>query len=67
MAGHGELQIHECLGMATIQMEDSFGKIKQAKRGDNANRSQHGGDGQHQPHIPGFGLVSVQHVVIGDR
>ncbi len=67
MPGHGELEVHECLYGQAVHVEDALAQIEQKKRGDNADHSQHCGDGQHKPHVPGFGLVSIQDVVIGDR
>ena len=67
MSGHGKLKVHQCLDGQAVHVEDALAEIEEKKRCGNADDSEHGGDGEHQPHIPGFGLVSIQDIVISDR
>ena len=67
MSGHRELQVHESLNVQSVEMEDALSEIEQTERSDNSDDSQHRGDCQHEPHVPGFGLVLVLDVVVGDR
>ena len=47
-------------------MKDPLAEIKQAEGGDDPDESQHRGNPQHHAHVPGFRLVLVFNVVIGD-
>jgi hypothetical protein len=67
MPGHGSFRYISVWTVQAVHVEDALAKIEQRKRGDNADDSQHGGDAQHAPHVPGFGLVSVVNVVVSDR
>ena len=66
MPGHRKLQVHQCLDVQTVEVKDAFAEIEQSKRSNNPDDSQHCGDCQHEPHVPGFGLVLVEDVVISD-
>ena len=48
MTSHGQLQVHQRLDMGAVEMKDALAKIKQAKRGHDANDAQDRGDPQHQ-------------------
>ena len=48
------------------EVKHAVAKEKQAKRGDRADKTQHRGDPQNQAHVPGFGLVPVADIVIGN-
>ena len=66
MTGYGQLQIHERLDAVAVQMKHPLPQIEQTKRRDYPDNAEHGRDPEHQPHVPGLGLVFVMHVVIGD-
>jgi hypothetical protein len=66
MSGHGQLQIHERLDVRAVEVECALAKIKQAKRGHDADDAQHRGNAQHHAHVPGLGLILVMNVVIGN-
>ena len=66
MPGHGQLQIHQRLDVVAIDMEDSLGEEEQAEGRHDSDDPEHRRDPQHHAHIPGFGLVLVVDVVVGD-
>ena len=66
MSRHGQLQIHQRLDVCTVEMKYAFAEIKQAKSGDHPDDAQHRGDPQHHAHVPGFRLIFVMNIVIGN-
>src|SRR5579872_6676620 len=54
-------------GQGTVDMKNTLAEIKQAKRVDHPDDTDHAGDGQDQAHIPGLGPVLVMDVVISNR
>jgi hypothetical protein len=64
--GHRQHQIHQRLQLRAVEVEHAVAEVEQAERGDRADDAQHRGDAQNQAHVPGFGLVLVMHVVVGD-
>ena len=64
---HGHLQVHHRLDVRMVEMKNLSAKVKQAENGDGADDAQYRGDPQHQAHVPGFGLIPVINVVIGNR
>ena len=61
-----ELEIHQRLDVRTVEIEDALTEIEQAEGGDDSDDAEHGRDPEHEAHVPGFGLVPVAHVVVGD-
>ena len=48
-------------------MPNAFTQVKKSKRSDDTCNAQHGGNTQHHPHIPSFGLARITDAVIGNR
>ena len=47
-------------------MKDTIAEVEEAKYGHGANKSQYAGNPQKHAHVPGFGLVLGENLVISD-
>ncbi len=67
MPGHREFQVHHRLRVPAIEMKHPLGQEEQAECRHHSDHAQHGGDPQHQAHVPGLGPIAVMHIVVGNR
>ena len=59
-------QVHQRLQMCVVEVEPLVPEIEEAEGRRGTNDAQHSGHPQDDAHVPGLGLITVVHPVIGD-
>ena len=59
-------EIHHGLDLRALDVKDAVREVKQSKRRERPDDTEHGGDSQNSAHVPDFGLVPVDDVVVCD-
>ena len=67
MSGDGQHEVHQGLHAGVSEVEDAVAQVEKTEGSDRSKYAQHGGDPEHQSHVPGFGSVSVVDLVVRDR
>ena len=67
MSRDRQSEVHHGLQLWPTEVEHPIAQVEDAKGGDRSDETEDGGHTEHDAHVPGFGLITVADIVVGDR